>query len=62
MTRQQVLRKAVRTAIAAKCDRKTISVPHWAETYSVTQKAVREAWEMELTKLAPNSVTGVDGK
>ena len=61
MTRVQVLTKAVRTAIAARTDRKAIDVPAWATTYSVTQKQVREVWEAELTKLAPNSGI-VEGK
>ena len=61
MTRQQVLNKAVRTAIANKCDRKSIDVPAWAETYRVSQKQVRETWEAELTKLDPNSGVG-EGK
>ena len=54
MTRLQVLHRAVRAAIANKCDRKAIIVPKWAETYCVSQKAVRDAWEAELTKLEPN--------
>jgi hypothetical protein len=51
MTRAEVLRRAVRAAIASKtCPRTIISVPDWATTYGVTQKAVRETWEDELTK------------
>ena len=62
MTRLQVLHQAVRTAIAKGCDRKAISVPRWAETYCVTQKTVRDAWESELSKLPPNASQIVEGK
>jgi hypothetical protein len=62
MTRLQVLQGAVRCAIAHKTDRKSISVPKWAETYGVTQKLVRDTWEAELTKIEPNTREVGEGK
>jgi hypothetical protein len=57
MTRAEILRRAVQTAIARGCQRKTISVPAWAQTYGVTQKQVRETWEFELTKETNSNVS-----
>ena len=62
MSRVEVLRRAVRAAIASKkCPRTIISVPDWAQTYGVTQKAVRDVWEDELTK-ETNSQCAGEGK
>lgn len=56
------LTNAVRTAIANKCARSRINVTAWAATFSTSAKHVREVWEAELTKLAPNSNYGGEGK
>jgi hypothetical protein len=58
MTRADVLKTAVRCAIRNGCDRKLINVPAWASSYGVTMKAVRDAWEAELTKAAPSFEAG----
>lgn len=50
MTRAEVLRSAVRTAIKNGCPRSAISVPAWGATYKLPQSIVREVWEAELTK------------
>jgi hypothetical protein len=61
MSKLQILRNAVQTAIKNGCPRSAISVPAWALSYSVSQKHVREVWEAELTK-ATNSNQMAEGK
>jgi hypothetical protein len=62
MTRLDTLRTAVRTAIRNHCPRSEISVPHWARSFGVTMKQVREIWEAELTKVPPSYEGGPEGK
>jgi hypothetical protein len=62
MTRLDTLKIAVRTAIRNQCPRSAISVPHWSATYKLSPKIIRETWESELTKHAPNSAEIGEGK
>lgn len=62
MTRMEVLKSAVRTAIRNGCDRKAISVPHWSATYALPQSTIRKIWESELTKETNANSIGGDGK
>ena len=61
MSKLQILRNAVQTAIKNGCPRSAISVPAWSATYSLSMKTIREVWEAELTK-ATNSNQMAEGK
>lgn len=60
MSRADILLRAVKLALRNNVDRKRISVPHWALTYGVSQKLVRETWADELTKQTNNQPMGTD--